>query len=163
MILRFNILCVAAAVAGLIGILLPWVTTTAYMPTTDESHLFVDDYIAATAQLPREEGLLIWIVLGAFTVVAGTALTFTTPLGGIVQSAGLSMTLIGGYLGDDPYFFDYPEMATKEPGIGIYVTAIGATMAVMSIFVPVFLGTKKPVGAGPRDERFVAWTIGRGK
>jgi hypothetical protein len=107
--------------------------------------------------------LLIWIVLGAFTAVAGTALTFTTPLGGIVQSAGLAMTLIGGYLGDDPYFFDYPEAATREPGIGIYVMAIGATMAVISIVVPVFLGTKKPVGAGPRDERFVAWTIGRGK
>lgn len=162
MILRFNILCVAAAVVGLAGMLLPWVTTTFNM-SDFESNLFVDDYAASLGQVPHESGLLIGIALGAFTVVAGTALTFTTPLGGIVQSAGLAMTLVGGYLGDDPYFVDYPEAGMREPGIGIYVTAIGAAMAVISIGVPVFLGTKKPVGEGPRDERLVAWTIGRGK
>jgi len=162
MILRVNIICVAAAVVGLVGLLLPWVTTTNHV-SADEWNHYVDVYAAALGQVPYGEGLLIWLVLGAFTVIAGIALTFTTPLGGIVQSAGLAMTLIGGYLGEDPYFFDYPDMATMAPGIGVYVAATGAIMAVISIAVPVFLGTKKPVDAGPRDERFVAWTIGRGK
>lgn len=160
MILRVNILCLAAAIVGLIGLLLPWVTVTSNV-TLNESHHSAEYFTAGLGQLWPGEGLLVWLAFGAFIVIAGTALAFTTPLGGIVQSAGLAMTLIGGYLGEDPYFFDNPDLASRTPGIGIYVAVAGAVMAVISIFVPIFLGTKKT--AGVKDERFIAWTLGRGK
>jgi len=157
MIFRVNVLCLAGVVIGLLAVLLPWVTIT---PNGDPGDFRIDDYVIKFGEGVADYRW--WIAVGAFAFLAGTALAFSTSLGGVVQGTGLAFTAIGGFVVGDPEFFrDSAEGGIVAPGPGMYLAVASASLVLASMALPIFIGTKKP--AEGRDPRFIAWRMKRGK
>lgn len=155
MIFRVNIVCLVGAVMGLAALLLPWVTITSF--ETYDTNFRADEYLATTDQIGTDDFIL-WLVVGAYAFIAGTALAFSSPLGGILQGVGIAMTYIGGYtVGEHAYFGDVYESSydiTIGPGTGLYLATASAILVLVSLAKPIFVGTKRhPI---QKDTRFIA-------
>lgn len=165
MLVRANILCLVGAALGLVALITPWAELTMVPETTSTQvfglidSIYVDDFVTGIGT-----GILsysLWLGVGAFAFLAGTALAFSTPIGGVGQAIGLTTTLVGGYFVGDPTFFGERSVGLYtwcvSAQFGIYMAAVSTLLVMISLVHPVFLGTRRE--AGLTDPRFLTWRL----